>query len=826
MANAFKLIGKLIKKNKKDEPEATEESAAGEASEADIAIGSTDSSPRWRAGDRATVKLDGIGEVVVPRGDMSDDEWNTFLDEAKKKNKLQGETVVETVQDRELNARTGKSKYESRPKSDYMEVTVGRGRGEVAVVPRGDMDQTSWEALKQRAKKMGVFRGSNDTLKEKVQQGTGQVEKYAGPESDGTGLDADETAPTEPTQPTGDGRDRDLEDLQLQRGDAGGARGIKKFVQQGLPGTIGGRGGDVGTVQSIDEPAPQPAPAQQRSKGVAARGNVEIGEPEIGAPVAKSTAVDDGLTRATQRAEVENALAPVRGAGAKARAMEAGVQAPEDTGPSNLTRDLLQGYAKPASDMMDTIGRGLQGVGHQLLPNTIAAPTQPQSTMVPPPSPAQAGAPPDVTGLPATKPGAPPPPGGAPGSGSMSMSMSRSGGAQPDINMPDRTGEIDKAYSDAARAQMAQADLEANGLKQKAQAFDDGLKEQVRQNAKIVEIQERTRVEREKPMAIYNQMLSELMQPTKQIDPHRWWNSRSTGQKIMLALGALLTKGGSVRMVQSAIDNDLATQQQEIQTEMGRKKAVLGAADNMIGMIRQQGADDVQAVQIYKAMSWDMVAKRLEMVAANTDSQTIKMKAEQNIAEANVKRNQVLTEMDKYSADLAIRKAHLANESEAIAIKRQKALGGGGKPKKLERLKGPQVTKIAALQTALAKTEELENRFRSNNGNAMEAMLNKGAEYVPGSKSNRFNYDAEMNIANIADTLGNAGVLQPGEVERYKKIHPQAGDLDGAYRMQSLRSDIQRRLDKEIAAFKAAGFDVEELQGDAGPSTFQPDEEE
>jgi|CXWL01.1.fsa_nt_gi hypothetical protein len=806
----FKIIGALLKgKKKADEEE--EEDDLKKAQDAAISLDATDSTPKWNAGDHATLRLDGIGDVVVPRGDMSDEDWNGFINDAKAKQKLRGETVVETVEDKAKAAETGKSGYEARPKSDYMEVYVGKGRGETAVVPRGDMDETTWNALKNRAKKMGVFRGSNDTIKEKIQNAESivsnpELEKRVGPMSESTGME-DGIEPTQtPQQMENEAKDlnqqkKDTEDLEVQRAE-GGAPGIKGFVQRGLTSA-----------------APQ------------SRGTVEIGDAEIGSERALNKGMSRQLGKAAtsqqdQRAVVENALAPVRAAGEAALAgtqggaYGIGQGAREFLSTSPLTQGARFGMAA-AGMAKEGLGELAQDAG-TFAAGLTGAPPPKSDVMVPPPAPQSPARAPDATGMPAQ---APVQTGAAPGMGSMSMKAGMQTSGAPNVQLPkDRTAEIDAAYSQGARAQMAQADLQAKGLEQKRSMFEAGLNEDVRQQARLGEVTERKRVALEKPMQIYSQMVTELQQPTQKVDPHRWWNSRSTGQKIMLALGALLTKGGNIQAVQHAIDADIGAQQSDISNDLNRKKTLLGASENMIQMIRANGADEVQSIQLYRALSWDMVAKRLEMVAANTDSQTVKLKAEQNIAESNVKRNQVLNEMERYTADLEIRKMNAERE---WAESSWRSGGGGPKTGKVEKIKGPQLTKIAALKSAIGKLDQLSRSYGGINSGAMggfpEAGVNALTRNLPKTGAARFDYDAQFNLSNIGTELNNAGVIQPGEVARFEKMNVKSSDPDTPFKLRSMREDLQRRLSDMVKTFEAAGYGTE---GQLPPevSTFEPDE--
>ena len=58
--------------------------------------------------------------------------------------------------------------------------------------------------------------------------------------------------------------------------------------------------------------------------------------------------------------------------------------------------------------------------------------------------------------------------------------------------------------------------------------------------------------------------LIKILQAPMQIDPDRWWNSRSTGQKLSAGIAALLSGfgGQAMSMMQNAIDRDISAQRE------------------------------------------------------------------------------------------------------------------------------------------------------------------------------------------------------------------------------------------------------------------------
>lgn len=492
---------------------------------------------------------------------------------------------------------------------------------------------------------------------------------------------------------------------------------------------------------------------------------------------------------------------------------------------------------KAAVEGIKAIPKAVEGVGAftQGVINPEAA-AQMQATagqraaseyMVPPP-PAMELSNPQVAQIPPKDPAV----AGVGGSAGMGMSTRISRGG-PDIALPkDRTGEMEQAYGDAAKAMRMNADLEAQGLKAKGQAFDAQVNEGIRQKAKLAEIEERKRKEVEKPMSIYNGFMSQLMQPSEKIDPNRWVNSRSTGQKVLLVLGAMFTKGGNVDMIRKAIDADIDAQKSDIAANRDRIKTGLQASQNLVQMARDQGADEVQAAKIAYAVECDIVANRLQMITANTDSQEIKQKADQAIAEMNVQKSKALADMDRYSTDLAIRKAQVQNQYDELQIKRSEAWRKANAPPKQgkgpERIKGAQLEHIANLQTQLKALGKLRADYVSKYGEGGygTAAYNSVTGLAPTSDAARFNRKGKSIQLSVLAAAQNAGVIQPGEYKRFEKEIATASSPDALNQLDNFIDQISTRLETTLKAFEAGGYNVSGQFSGEAPKSFEADDEE
>lgn len=111
------------------------------------------------------------------------------------------------------------------------------------------------------------------------------------------------------------------------------------------------------------------------------------------------------------------------------------------------------------------------------------------------------------------------------------------------------------------------------------------------------------------------------------IDPNRFWNTRTTGQKITAALGMILGGAGAgvtgqpnyaIQAIDKAIDRDLESQK----LEMGKKETLLG-------YYMQQGHQLMAAHQLAKADYMDITSAQLMKAASQGGGQKAAAVAQQ-----------------------------------------------------------------------------------------------------------------------------------------------------------------------------------------------------
>lgn len=118
---------------------------------------------------------------------------------------------------------------------------------------------------------------------------------------------------------------------------------------------------------------------------------------------------------------------------------------------------------------------------------------------------------------------------------------------------------------------------------------------------------------------------------SNKVDPDRYWNSKSTGQKVMTTLGILLggigaglqqtTRNMAWESLQNRIDRDIQAQKDEL----GKKQSLL--ADNY----RQRG-DLQQAFAATKLQMNEMLQGKIAQMAAQSNNPVIQAEAQMRIA--------------------------------------------------------------------------------------------------------------------------------------------------------------------------------------------------
>lgn len=225
-----------------------------------------------------------------------------------------------------------------------------------------------------------------------------------------------------------------------------------------------------------------------------------------------------------------------------------------------------------------------------------------------------------------------------------------------------------------------------------AQAFEEGQAErrrlametaQAQDERLLAEQQELERLKQERvgeATQKYVSMLEESQKPGGQLDPGRWWGSRSTGQKVAAVLGQALAAFGAgmqgrapVDMIGKFVEDDLALQQAQLARDDAKQRQNLESQGKILALTEKQYGDPIQAKAAARAMVWENMDRQLALGEARAGTEAAKAKY------AGL-RAQVAEEAAKAKSDLVFRTEQLhlaqsanAREWKALQIQQQAA---------------------------------------------------------------------------------------------------------------------------------------------------------
>lgn len=356
-------------------------------------------------------------------------------------------------------------------------------------------------------------------------------------------------------------------------------------------------------------------------------------------------------------------------------------------------------------------------------------------------------------------------------------------------------GGINKMEQDYTRAANAAAQGEMNQNQQVAKAYDAHLKKQEELAAKFQET-----------MGHYQKQLDTLTQQVAEgkVDPQRYWNSKTEGQKARVWAGAILGglggglnktgKNMGIEAFHRAVDKDIESQK----IDLGKKQSLL--SDNL----RAQGSL-IQAEQ----------ATRLQMNAA-LQGQVAKIAAQTNDPMVKFRYQQLQTQMLR--ADIPL-KAQLAQAE----VRKQEMLRAvnAGDPASLVPMMVPEKHQAKAF----GEIEAAENT-KHMAGNIMEAfeqavkentVLKTGAGFLrtPGSVL-ALHQHMQPTFKDLEGT-----VRQAAMENTFKNITPSPGDSE--HTVATKRNALEQYLQSKMSAptARAYGIDLNKF-GSTAADTVSP----
>lgn len=134
-------------------------------------------------------------------------------------------------------------------------------------------------------------------------------------------------------------------------------------------------------------------------------------------------------------------------------------------------------------------------------------------------------------------------------------------------------------------------------------------------------------------MAHQDQIFQDVL--SSRIDPNRFWNTRTTGQKISASIGLIL--GGIGSGLTGQPNYALGVIDKAIDRDMDAQKTDLGKKENLLGHYMQQTRDLQSAQHLARADYLTSVAAQVQAATAKMSSQTAIPAAQQAVAQIRAK---------------------------------------------------------------------------------------------------------------------------------------------------------------------------------------------
>lgn len=338
------------------------------------------------------------------------------------------------------------------------------------------------------------------------------------------------------------------------------------------------------------------------------------------------------------------------------------------------------------------------------------------------------------------------------------------------------TTDLEGAVSDQRAAITEQAQTEAHIANERGKAIADVQARQAKADAAYFG---RQKAEEQKLQDLQRQFNS------SDVDPKRFWGNAATGDKILagigLALGTLAGAGNggvnpAVKVMTDAIERDVDAQKSNID-KMGR---AVGQQQNLLGIMRQNYADEASALAATKATMFDQLNAQLEAAKA-------KASGPEKILAIEQMQNSVAQEAWKAKQGLAIQVHSAATQDAKLALDRYElgaklsAAGAGGDPlgaPGFSRTQGAPAIKTeeaAKFRESIAARDSLMQAINK----MKELKKDSGAEFGWGdSKAEMDALQADM-ITALKD-MKRLGALDKGTQEISEKLIPGSTDFRGS----------------------------------------------
>ena len=377
---------------------------------------------------------------------------------------------------------------------------------------------------------------------------------------------------------------------------------------------------------------------------------------------------------------------------------------------------------------------GMPGVAQRGLDMMNNANFAPDPTQAPAPAPA------DPAALQSQQPAPMPPPVSAGMSGSASVSGRSVGNTTPAPAAPDK-------YAEETRANMATREKLIDE-QQRLDRKQIGSEIQLRSEAQLhAADMQKSEVDRQNALedvqTKYTQGLEALKQQTielskQEIDPNRFWNNKSDGQKAAAVIaGALFGFTGQgmqwLQRLDGLVAQDMQAQAQDLQRKRGLLSDATGLQNNLIAQAEAKGLRGAAAYKAATIAQKENLASNIEMNAMKYSDPLIQNKAMQAALAIRQSTEKDLAEysrtIESHKADINLKYAQ-ADHARASAFAARVAAGGGSKGSKIP----AQIEQSINLFQRGVESIKIA-RTAIGSGTWGQALKDEVAKHIPGTEA-------------------------------------------------------------------------------------------
>jgi hypothetical protein len=326
---------------------------------------------------------------------------------------------------------------------------------------------------------------------------------------------------------------------------------------------------------------------------------------------------------------------------------------------------------------------------------------------------------------------------------------------------PSMPADFDKSLALEKSGIEQGAQAQSEGYKQTAQAIGQNVLEQKRQlDAYRLEADNITK---------QNTQLFDAVASSK-IDPNHFWNSKSTGGKIMATIGVLL--GGIGGGASGTPNQALATLQNHIQQDIEAQKLDQSNKMNLYKMGLERYRDAQSAQQFATLQSNALLQGQLQKIAATTGSQTAMNTAQQMIGQLGLQNAGLRSDLSmKQAAFGAMNQPQPANTG-VDPNKMRLLINAGVIPKEEVPTAMKEYSDYTKLSDTLDHTDDVFKQAAANSTYSERAL--PGWTPTLRDKSKQYEAVTDAWLGNI--TKDTEGRVTPADIQLMKASLPKAGD--------------------------------------------------